>query len=69
MDPIKAVRSASFLFAFPKALRRDCICKIENTDQEIGVSGLYLHLLLYFDTHRCSSLTGSFYTLCINLLN
>ena len=30
-----------------KALRRDCtcICKIENTNLEIRVSGVYLHLL------------------------
>ena len=31
-----------------KALRRDCIYNNENTDLEIGVSGVYLHLL-YFD--------------------
>ena len=28
-----------------KALRRDCIYNIENMDLEIGVSGVYLHLL------------------------
>ena len=27
-----------------KALRRDCIYNIENTDAEKGVSGIYLHL-------------------------
>ena len=27
-----------------KALRRDCIYNIENTDLEIGVLGIYLHL-------------------------
>ena len=35
---------------------------------DIGVSGVYLHLLYYFDTHRCSSLKVSFYALHINLL-
>ena len=43
-----------------KALRRDFIYNLENTDLEIGVLGVYLHLLSYFDTHRCSSPTGSF---------
>ena len=33
------------------ALRPDCIYNIENADLEIGVSGKYLHLLSYFDTH------------------
>ena len=33
-------------------LRHDCIYNIENSDLEIGVSGVYLHLLYYFDTHR-----------------
>ena len=28
-----------------KALRRDCIYNNENTDLELGVSGVYLHLL------------------------
>ena len=51
-----------------KALMRDCIYNIENTDLEIEVSGIYLHLLKYFDTHRCSSPTVSFYALRINLL-
>ena len=32
-----------------KSLRRDCIYNNEITDLEIGVSGIYLHLL-YFDT-------------------
>ena len=26
-------------------LRRDCIYNVEKTDLEIGVSGVYLHLL------------------------
>ena len=51
-----------------KTLRRDCIYNIENTDTEIGVSGVYVQLLLYFETHRCSSPTDSFYVLRINLL-
>ena len=28
-----------------KALRRDCIYNVENTNLERGVSGVYLHLL------------------------
>ena len=32
-----------------KAFRRDCIYNIENTDLEIGVLGIFLHLLFYFD--------------------
>ena len=51
-----------------KALRHDCIYNIENTAIEIGVLGIYLHLLQYFDTHRCSSPTSSFNVLGINLL-
>ena len=51
-----------------KFLRCDSIYNIENADLEIGVSGVYLHLLLYFDTHRCYSPTCSFYALRINLL-
>ena len=43
-----------------KALRRYCIYNIENTIPGIGVSGVYLHLLYNFDTHRCSSSAGSF---------
>ena len=44
-----------------------CIYNIEEV-LKIGVAGVYLHLLHYFATHRCLSLTGSFYALCINLL-
>ena len=51
-----------------KALRHDSIYNIENTAIEIGVSGVYLYLLQYFDTHRCSSPTSSFNALGINLL-
>ena len=47
-------------------LKRDYIYKIENTDLEIGVSGVYL---LYIEAHRCSRQTGSVYALHINLLN
>ena len=43
-----------------KDLRCDCIYNIENTALEIGISGKYLHLLSYFDTHICSSPTRSF---------
>ena len=44
-------------------------CRLPGMDLEIGVSGVYLHLL-YFDTNtiRYSSPTGSFNTLRINLL-
>ena len=37
-------------------------------DPEIGVSGVYLQLLFYFDIQRCSSQTDSFYVLHINIL-
>ena len=51
-----------------KALGRECIYNNENTDLEIGASGIYLHLLLeYFDTLRCPSSTVSFYPLRVNL--
>ena len=50
-------------------LKRDYIYKIENTDLEIGVSGVLLHILFYFEARRCSRQTGSVYALRINLLN
>ena len=50
-------------------LKRDYIYKIENTDLEIGVSGVLLRILFYFEAHRCSRQTGSVYALRINLLN
>ena len=50
-------------------LKRDYICKIENTDLEIGVSGVLLRILFYFEARRCSRQTGSVYALRINLLN
>ena len=50
-------------------LKRDYIYKIENTDLEIGVSGVLLRILFYFDARRCSRQTGSVYALRINLLN
>ena len=50
-------------------LKRDYIYKIENTDLEIGVSGVLLRILFYFEAHRCSRQTGSVYELRINLLN
>ena len=34
-----------------KALRRDCICNIENTDQEKGVSGGLLTFTIMHLTH------------------
>ena len=36
-------------------LKRDYIYKIENTDLEIGVSGVLLRILFYFEARRCSS--------------
>ena len=49
------------------SLKRVYIYKIENTDLEIGVSGV--SLLFYFEARRCSRQTGSVYALRINLLN
>ena len=43
--------------------------KNENTDLEIGVSGVLLRILFYFEAIRCSRQTGSVYALLINLLN
>ena len=47
------------------------IYKIENTDLEIGFSGVLLRILFYFEARRCSRQTGSVYALHvrINLLN
>ena len=50
-------------------LKRDYIYKIENTDLEIGVSGVLSRILFYFEAHRCSRQTGSVYALRIYLLN
>ena len=50
-------------------LKRDYIFKIENTDLEIGVPGVLLRILFYFEARRCSRQTGSVYALRINLLN
>ena len=50
-------------------LKRDYIYKIENTDLEVGVSGVLLRILFYFEARRCSRQTGSLYALRINLLN
>ena len=44
-----------------KAFRRDCIYNNKNTHLHLGIACVY-----FFDTHRCSSLTGSFYALGIN---
>ena len=49
--------------------KRDYITKFENTDLEIGVSGVLLHILFYFEARRYSRQTGSAYALRINLLN
>ena len=40
-------------------LKRNYIYKIENTDLEIGVSGVLLRILFYFEARRCSRQTGS----------
>ena len=50
-------------------LKRDYIYKIKNTDLEIGVSGVSLRILFYFEARRCSRQPGSLYALRINLLN
>ena len=50
-------------------MKRDYIYKIENTDLEMGVSGVLLRILFYFEARRCSRQTGSVYVLRINLLN
>ena len=50
-------------------LKRDYIYKIENTDIEIGVSGVLLRILFYFEARRCSRQLGSVYALRINFLN
>ena len=50
-------------------LKRVYIYKIENTDLEIGVSGVLLRILFYFEARKCSRQTGSVYALRINLLN
>ena len=50
-------------------LKRDYSYKIENTDLEIGVSGVLLRILFYFEALRCFRQTGSVYALRINLLN
>ena len=49
-------------------LKRDYIYKIENTELEIGVSGVLLRILFYFEACRCSRQTGSVNALRINLL-
>ena len=50
-------------------LKHVYIYKIENTYLEIGVSGVLLRILFYFESRRCSRQTGSVYALRINLLN
>ena len=51
------------------SLKRVYIYKIENTDLEIGVSGVLLRILIYFEARKCSRQTGSVYAVRINLLN
>ena len=50
-------------------LKRDFIYKIEITDLEMGVSGVLLRILFYFEACICSRQTGSVYALRINLFN
>ena len=50
-------------------MKRDYIYKIENTDLEIGVSGVLLRIQFYLEARRSSRQTGSVYALRINLLN
>ena len=50
-------------------LKRFYIYKIEHTDLEIGVSGVLLRILFYFEARKCSRQTGSVYVYRINLLN
>ena len=50
-------------------LKRENICKIENTDLGIEVSGVLLRILFYFEARSCSRQTSSVYALRINLLN
>ena len=63
---LSAVCDCGISWSYSLFFRQDCIYNIENTNLEIGVSCIYLHLLLNIDTHRCSSPTGSFYVLNIN---
>ena len=46
-------------------MKRDYIYKIENTDLEIGGSGVLLRTLFYFEARRCSRQTGSVYNVCV----
>ena len=67
-DPIKiTITNASIDKQI--TLKRVNIYKIENTDLELGVSGILLCILFYFEARRCSRQTGSVYALRINLLN
>ena len=43
------------------SLKRVYNYKIENTDVEIGVSGVWLCILFYFEARRCSRQTGLVY--------
>ena len=45
------------------SLKRVYIYKIENMDLEIGVSGVLLRIIFYFEARRCSRQTGSVYAL------
>ena len=51
-------------------LKRVYIYKIEKcTDLEIGVLGVLLRILFYFEARRCSRQTGSVFALRLSLLN
>ena len=74
LNKIKIVHVKQTLYGFitcideQKALRRD---HIENTDREKGFQAfnyIYYNTLTHIGDHRCSSLTGSFSVLGINLL-
>ena len=50
-------------------MKRVYIYKIGNKDLKIGVSGVLLRILFYFEARICSRQNGSVYALRINLLN
>ena len=41
--------------------------KVIAENQCKNIKNRVYYIIMYFDTHRCSSQTGSFYALCINL--
>ena len=50
-------------------LKRVYIYKLENTDLEIGIAGVLLRTLFYFEARRCSRQTGLVHALRIKFLN